>query len=99
MGAIHQLIEEQGKRGTIASGFDRDLIEAAARYMADEESGLGFIYSGWAQCALPHRRLANDVPWQIVSERVRLVVQPGLRPVGDDGTLESVGVPFGAHAR
>lgn len=27
------------------------------------------------------------------------MVQPGLRPVGDDGELESVGVPFGAHAR
>jgi hypothetical protein len=26
-------------------------------------------------------------------------VQPGLRPVGDDGILEAVGVPFGAHAR
>ena len=98
MGTIHQLIEEQGKSGAIASGLDRDLIEAAARYMADEDSGLGFIYSGWAQCALPHRRLASDLPWQIVSERVRLVVQPGLRPT-NDGTLESVGVPFGAHAR
>lgn len=26
-------------------------------------------------------------------------MQPGLRPVGDDGVLESVGVPFGAYAR
>ena len=99
MGTVHQLIEQKGKVGAIATGLDRDLIEAAARYMADEESGLGFIYSGWAQCALPHRRLADDQPWQIASERVRLVVQPGLRPVGDDGVLESVGVPFGAHAR
>jgi hypothetical protein len=99
MGTIHQLIEEQGKGGAIASGFDRDLIEAAACYMADEDSGLGFIYSGWAQCALPHRKLADDLPWQIVSERVRLVVQPGLRPVGNNDTLKSVGVPFGAHAR
>jgi hypothetical protein len=99
MGAVHQVIEEKGKSGAIATGLDRDVIEAASRYMADEESGLGFIYSGWAQCALPHRRLANDQPWQIASDRVRLVVQPGLRPVGDDGELESVGVPFGAHAR
>ena len=27
------------------------------------------------------------------------MVQPGLRPVGDEGKLENVGVPFGAHAR
>ena len=99
MGTVHRLIEERGKVGAIATGLDRDVIEAAAKYMADEDSGLGFIYSGWAQCALPHRRLANDQPWQIASDRVRLVVQPGLRPLDEDGTLESVGVPFGAHAR
>jgi len=100
MGQVHKLITEQGKAGALASNLvDRDIVEAAARYMADEEGGLGFIYSGWAQCALPHRRLADDQPWQMASERVRLVVQPGLRPVGDDGALESVGVPYGAHAR
>ncbi len=99
MGTVHRLIEEHGRVGAIATGIDRDIIEAAAKYMADEDAGLGFIYSGWAQCALPHRRLASDQPWQIASERIRLVVQPGLRPVGDDGVLESVGVPFGAHAR
>lgn len=99
MGTVHWLIEEKGKSGAIATGLDRDVIEAAAKYMADEDSGFGFIYSGWAQCALPHRRLADDQPWQIASERVRLVVQPGLRPVGDEEVLESVGVPFGAHAR
>ena len=60
---------------------------------------MGFVYSGWTQCALPHRRLRDDEPWTVASERVRLVVQPGLRPVGDEGLLESVGVPFGAHAR
>jgi hypothetical protein len=99
MGAVHQLIEQKGKFGAIAAGMDRDVIETAAKYMGDEDSGLGFIYSGWAQCALPHRRLADDQPWQIASERIRLVVQPGLRPVGQEGELESVGVPFGSHAR
>jgi Plasmid encoded RepA protein len=100
MGTVHQLLAEKGKHGAIASGtVDREIVEAAARYMSDEESGLGFVYSGWTQCALPHRRLRDDEPWTVASERVRLVVQPGLRPVGDDGLLESVGVPFGAHAR
>lgn len=100
MATVHQLLAEKGKQGAIASGaVDREIVEAAARYMSDEESGLGFVYSGWTQCALPHRRLREDEPWTVASERVRLVVQPGLRPVGDDGQLESVGVPFGAHAR
>ncbi len=100
MGTVHTLITERGRNGAASAGLvDRDILDAAAKYMGDEESGLGFIYSGWAQCALPHRRLADDEPWQVASERVRLVVQPGLRPVGDEGRLESVGVPFGAHAR
>lgn len=100
MGTVHRLIEQSGKAAAIATGrLDRDVIEAAAKYMADEENGLGFIYSGWAQCALPHRKLADDQPWQIASDRVRLIVQPGLRPIGEEGRIESVGVPFGAHAR
>ena len=99
MGTVHTLLRKQGKSGAIATGMDRDVIEAAARYMTEEDSGLGFIYSGWAQCALPHRRLADDQPWQVMSERVRLVIQPGLKPVGEEGALESVGVPFGAHGR
>jgi Plasmid encoded RepA protein len=99
MGTVHDLIGVKGKTAAIAAGLNRDVIEAAAKYMADEDSSLGFIYSGWAQCALPHRKLADDQPWQIASERVRLVVQPGLRPLANDGRLESVGVPFGAHAR
>jgi hypothetical protein len=100
MGTVHQLLAEKGKQEAIASGtVDREIVEAAARYMSDEYSGLGFVYSGWTQCALPHRRLRDDEPWTGASERVRLVVQPGLRPVGDEGLLESVGVPFGAHAR
>ena len=100
MGEVHQLIATHGRMGAVNSGeLDRDIVEAAAKYMADEDAGLGFIYSGWAQCALPHRKLADDAPWQLASDRIRLVVQPGLRPVGNDGELESVGVPFGAHAR
>lgn len=100
MGTVHKLLREVGKAKAIAAGtVERDVIETAAKYMADEESGLGFVYSGWTQCALPHRRLKDDEPWTIASERVRLIVQPGLRPVGEDGLLESVGVPFGAHAR
>jgi hypothetical protein len=48
-----------------------------------------------------HKRLAVDQPWEVSSEKMRLVVEPGRRPGGAscDGPLEWVGVPFGAHAR
>lgn len=99
MGTIHELLEAKGKQGAIQAGVDRGVVEAASLYMSDEDSSLGFAFSGWAQCALPHRRLANDARWEIAGERVRLVVEPGLRPTADDGPMEHVGVPYGSIAR
>lgn len=74
------------------------MVEAAAAYLASEEVEIGFLYSGWAQAALPHKRLPDDAPWQITTERVTLIVQPGLRAV-PDGEPVSVGVPYGSCAR
>ena len=99
MGTIHELLETRGKHGAIQAGVDRGVVEAASLYMSDEDSSLGFAFSGWAQCALPHRRLADDARWEIAGERVRLVVEPGLRPTTDDGPMEHVGVPYGSIAR
>jgi hypothetical protein len=98
MGTVHDLIEAKGKIGTLAFDFDRPVVEAAAAYMADEDAGIGFLYSGWCQAALPHRRLANDKGWQIDGERVRLIVEPGMRG-GAHGEPEPVGVPYGSRAR
>jgi hypothetical protein len=102
MGEVHKLLEEHGKRALIDSNsVRREVIEAASLYLSDEDNALAFAYSGWAQCALPHRRLAADQPWTVASDKMRLVVEPGRRPKRDfsDETLEWVGVPFGAHAR
>jgi len=99
MGTVHDLLEARGKRGALEAGFNRNVVEAAAIYMGDEDGTLNFVYSGWAQCALPHRRLADDQPWEISVERIRLVVEPGRRPKDGNGSLEFLGVPFGSHAR
>jgi hypothetical protein len=99
MGAVHNLLEARGKQGALEAGLDRGIVEAAALYMGDEDGALNFVYSGWAQCALPHRRLADDQPWEITVERIRLVVEPGRRPKDGHGPLEFLGVPFGSHAR
>ena len=98
MGTVHDLIEAKGRVGTLGFDFDRQVVEAAAAYMADEDAGIGFLYSGWCQAALPHRRLANDQGWQIDGERVRLIVEPGMRG-GENGKPEAVGVPYGSRAR
>lgn len=98
MGTVHKLIEEHGRQGTLALDLDRRVVDVAADFMADEEGGVGFIYSGFAQAALPHRKLADDAVWQVQTEHVLLLVEPGRRPVRD-GVPTPIGVPYGSRAR
>jgi hypothetical protein len=100
MGAVHDLIESQGKQAALRTDIDRREVEAAAAYLADEDSGIGFLYSGWCQAGLPHRRLPNDQVWQISTDRLTLLVEPGRRPA----TIPSqqpdlIGIPYGSRAR
>src|SRR5689334_11178441 len=98
MGTLHHLIREAGRQGALDFGIVRTEVEAAAAYMADEDSGIGFLYSGWCQAALPHRRLPDEQGWQITGERVTLVVEPGMK-AGTAGRPVHVGVPYGSRAR
>jgi len=98
---VHRLIEELGHQGalkTAETSVDRRAIEAAIGYMSDEEAGVGFLYSGWCQAALPHKRLADDQVWKTTTERVTLVVEPGRRNLAGKG-MAWVGVPYGSRAR
>lgn len=98
MGTVHDLIESHGKQAALLMAADRPSVEAAASYMADDNTAIGFLHSGWCQAALPHRRLPdNSKGWQIVSEHVTLIVEPGMRPGAQDA--EHVGVPYGSRAR
>src|SRR3954470_175611 len=98
MGLVHRLIEEHGRQGALAFDVERKVLETAADYMADEDGGVGFIYSGFAQAALPHRKLPDDAVWQVQTERALLLVEPGRRAVRD-GVPVPVGVPYGSKAR
>jgi Plasmid encoded RepA protein len=98
VGTVHSLIEAKGRLGALGHDVDRRTIETAAAYMADEDNGIGFVYSGWAQAALPHRRLKDDQTWQITSDRVKLLIEPGRRAT-DIGDPIWVGVPYGSRAR
>jgi hypothetical protein len=100
MGTVHDLLEQRGKQAVLALDIERNVVEAAANYLADEESGIGFLYSGWTQAALPHRRPPDDAVWQITSERVTLLVEPGRRPSTVEGVQPGYfGVPYGSRAR
>jgi hypothetical protein len=98
MGTVHTLIESRGRLGALGFDFDRRIVETAANYMADEDNGIGFVYSGWAQAALPHRRLKDDQTWQINSDHVKLLIEPGRRAT-EVGDPIWVGVPYGSRAR
>jgi Plasmid encoded RepA protein len=95
---VHTLLLTHGKDATLRSDVDRAVVEAAAGYLSSEDTDIGYLFSGWAQAALPHRRLPDDTPWQVTTDRVTLIVQPGLRPA-PGGTPVSVGVPYGSRAR
>ena len=98
MAQVHRLILEHGKAQALRSEHDRAVVEAAAGYLSSEDTDIGYLFSGWAQAALPHRRLPDDAAWQVTTDRVTLIIQPGLRPALD-GTPVSVGVPYGSRAR
>lgn len=99
MGTVHDILEARGKQGTLLlNGLDRREVETASAYMADEDAGIGFLYSGWCQAALPHRRLPDEQGWQVTGERITLLVEPGMRP-DPSGIPVHVGVPYGSRAR
>jgi hypothetical protein len=92
MGAVHQLIAEVGRQGALEKcTFDRHEIEAAAAYLCDEDNAVGYLYAGWCQAALPHRRLPDTEGWQIQTDHTSLIVEPGMR-LGLAGRPEPVGV-------
>ena len=47
MGSIHRLLQERGREAALAAESDRRVVEAAAAYLSDEESSIGYLYSGW----------------------------------------------------
>lgn len=98
MARIHKLLDEHGKAAVAAMDFDRRVVDAASQFMAVEDSEVSFLYSGWAQSGLPHKRLADDQPWHIRTDHMSLIVQPGMRSM-QSGEIVHVGVPFGSRAR
>ena len=100
MGAIHDLITQEGKQSALRGDVRREVVEAAAAFMADEDAGTGFLYAGWCQTALPHKRLRDDQAWQVTAENITLIVETGSRPGPASAPVPTpVGVPYGARAR
>jgi len=98
MGELHRILEDHGTEAAIAAIGDRSVVEAASAYMGDPDVGVGFLYSGLAQAALPHRQIPDNQHWEIKSDHVSLLVEPG-RLSKAHGPAILVGVPYGSRAR
>lgn len=75
----------------------RPLIDIAAEILADDTQRVGVSYTGFCLTALPHKKLADDQPWEKKGHRVTLLVEPGR--LKSRGKTRLYGVPYGARAR
>src|SRR6478736_9038011 len=102
MGEVHDLLNARGRqeaRGMVEGRRGPRIVEAAAAWAADEDISTGYMYSGWCQTALPHRRPPdNSTIWKLETDSMTLLVEPGVRML-QTGEPAHVGVPFGAIAR
>jgi len=88
-----------GPRGPRIIAAAAETAEALAK-TGSPEGAAGYVYSGWCMLGLPYRRPkgAAEQAWRIDTPYAAIIVEGGSRPL-DDGSLQQVGVPFGAYAR
>ena len=100
MAKVHEDLKELGRQGALlfaGTNIERRALEAASDYLSNEESIIGFLFSGWCQTALPHKRLGDNEIWSLETDYVKLMIEPGSIH-GPEGAIR-VGVPFGSRAR
>lgn len=100
MAKVHNTIRELGRQGALLfaeTAIERKALEAASEYLSNEESPIGYLFSGWCQTALPHKRLDDNEIWSLETDYVKLMIEPG-SVHGADGVVR-IGVPFGSRAR
>ena len=72
MGKVHDLLEANGKQATRALISGRRgprVVEAAAGWSSDEDMSTGYMYSGWCQTALPHKRPTDNASiWKLETD-------------------------------
>lgn len=96
---VHRLILAHGRDRAreMVDEHTRPLIDIAAEVLADDTQRIGISYTGFCLTALPHKKLADDDPWEKKGHRVTLLVEPGR--LKEAGRTKLYGVPYGARAR
>ena len=96
---VHRLILIHGRERArqMVDEKTKSLVDIAAEVMADETQRIGISYTGFCLTALPHKKLADDQPWEKKGHKVTLLVEPGR--LKHSGRTKLYGVPYGARAR
>jgi hypothetical protein len=96
---VHRLVLVHGRERAreMVDARMRPLVDIAAEVLADDTQRIGISYTGFCLTALPHKKLADDLPWEKKGHRVTLLVEPGRLKHG--GKTKLYGVPYGARAR
>ena len=72
MGTVHELLETHGRaaaRELVEGRRGARIVEAAARWQSDEDIGTGFIFSGWCQTGLSHKKPAEEnAVWKVQTD-------------------------------
>jgi hypothetical protein len=100
MGDIHELVIRHGQQAArdMVPSSRRTHVDIAAEVLADEAQRMGITYSGFCLTGFPHKKLADETPWEKTGHNVTLLVEPGRLKVGE-GPSVLFGVPYGARAR
>ena len=100
MGDIHELVIRHGQKAAreLVLPSRRTHVDIAAEVLADEAQCMGITYSGFCLTGFPHKKLADEAPWERKGHNVTLLVEPGRLKTGP-GPAVLFGVPYGARAR
>jgi hypothetical protein len=92
------LIHGRDQARTMVEPQHKRLVDIAADVLSDDCGRIGITYTGFCLTSLPHKRLADNQPWEKKGHRVTLLIEPGRMRIGR-GPASLYGVPYGARAR
>ena len=97
---VRRLILVHGRDSAreLVAPADERLVKIASEVLSDEKGRIGYSYSGLCLTSLPHRKLADDQPWERTVGPFTLMIEPGRIKFGDS-PARMMGVPHGARAR
>jgi hypothetical protein len=74
---VHRLVLIHGRERAreLVDAKTRPLIDIAAEVLSDDAQRIGISYTGFCLTALPHKRLADEQPWEKKGHKVTLLVE------------------------